>query len=118
MTAAIYARVSSEDQHCEMQLTELHGYAERNGWSVVEYVEKESGKAGVKRPVLDQLIADARMKRFDVVVVWKLDRFGRSLRDLIEHIQTLDSMGIRFVAPNQGIDTDNRSPIGKLLLHI
>ena len=60
----------------------------------------------------------ARLKRFDVVLVWKLDRFGRSLRGLIETIQTLDALGIRFCAPNQGIDTDNRSPVGKLLLHI
>jgi putative DNA-invertase from lambdoid prophage Rac len=118
MTAAIYARVSTEDQQCEMQLTELRAYCERQGWTVTEYTEKASGKAGSKRPVLARLMADAQMKRFDVVLVWKLDRFGRSLRDLIENIQTLDSAGIRFVAPNQGIDTDNRSPVGRLLLHI
>ena len=84
----------------------------------IEYIEKESGKTGVRRRVLEELMADARLKRFDVVLVWKLDRFGRSLRGLIETIQTLDALGIRFCAPNQGIDTDNRSPVGKLLLHI
>jgi len=76
MKAAIYARVSTEDQHCEMQLTELSGYAERMGWPAVPYVEKASGKAGSRRPVLDQLLADARLRKFDVVLCWKLDRFG------------------------------------------
>jgi putative DNA-invertase from lambdoid prophage Rac len=118
MIAAVYARVSSEDQNCAMQLTELGGYLERQGWAGLEYVEKASGKAGSKRPALAQLLADARMKRFDAVVVWKLDRFGRSLHHLIENIQLLDSLGIRFIAPTQGIDTDNRSPVGRLLLHI
>ena len=101
-----------------MQLTELRGYCARQGWAAVEYVEKASGKAGSKRPVLGRLMADAAMKRFDVVVVWKLDRFGRSLHHLIDNVQALDQAGIRFVAPTQGIDTDNRSPVGRLLLHI
>lgn len=118
MKAAIYARVSTEDQDCSMQLTELRGYVERNGWQAVEYIEKASGKAGSKRPELKRLIDDARMKRFDVVCVWKLDRFGRSLHHLIENVQLLDDLGIRFLAPTQGIDTDNRSPVGRLLLHI
>lgn len=118
MTAAIYARVSTEDQDCSMQLTELRGYCARQGWASVEYIEKASGKAGSKRSVLARLMADAAMKRFDVVVVWKLDRFGRSLHHLIDNVQALDQAGIRFVAPTQGIDTDNRSPVGRLLLHI
>ena len=118
MTAAIYARVSTEDQDCSMQLTELRGYCARQGWAAVEYVEKASGKAGSKRPVFARLMADAAMKRFDVVLVWKLDRFGRSLHHLIDNVQALDNFGIRFIAPSMGIDTDNRSPVGKLLLHI
>lgn len=118
MTAAIYARVSTEDQHCEMQLAELRGYAQRQGWEVVEYVEKASGKAGSKRPVLDKLLDDARMKRFDALLVWKLDRFGRSLKHIIENVETLNAAGIRFLAPSQGIDTDQRNPMGKFLMHI
>jgi DNA invertase Pin-like site-specific DNA recombinase len=119
MNAAIYARVSTEDQHCEMQLTELRAYVERCGWAPAgEYIEKASGKAGSKRPVLKRLLDDARLKRFDVVLVWKLDRFGRSLHHLLENVQLLDNHGIRFVSPSQGIDTDNRSPVGRLLLHI
>jgi len=118
MTAAIYARVSTEDQNCGLQLTELRGYIERSGWQPTEYVETASGKAGGKRPVLDRLLQDARLKKFDVVLVWKLDRFGRSLQHLIENVQTLDSAGIRFIVPSQNIDTDTKSPMGKFLMHI
>jgi DNA invertase Pin-like site-specific DNA recombinase len=118
MTAAIYARVSTEDQQCEMQLTELRSYVERMGWEALEYVEKASGKAGAPRPELERLLADARLKRFGAVVVWKLDRFGRSLQEFVERVMLLDQLGIRFIAPSQGIDTDRRSPAGKLLMHI
>jgi putative DNA-invertase from lambdoid prophage Rac len=118
MTAAIYARVSTEDQGCGLQTSELGAYAARMGWTSIEYVEKASGKAGGKRPVLDRLLEDARLKKFDVVLVWKLDRFGRSLQHLIENVQTLDSAGVRFIAVTQNVDTDIRSPMGKFLMHI
>ena len=101
-----------------MQLTELSGYAERMGWPAVPYVEKASGKAGSRRPVLDQLLADARLRKFDVVLCWKLDRFGRSLEHIIQNIRTVDAAGIRFHVPSQGIDTDNHSPLGKFMVHI
>lgn len=116
---AIYARVSSQDQHCELQLSELRGYCQRCGWTdVAEYVEKVSGKAGQKRPMLDQLLADARLKKVDIVLVWKIDRFGRSLQEFVERVRALDDMGVRFIAPNQGIDTDQQNPAAKLLMHI
>jgi putative DNA-invertase from lambdoid prophage Rac len=118
MVAAIYARVSTEDQKCDLQLTELRGYVERSGWTAVEYVETASGKAGSKRAALDRLLQEARLRKFDVVLVWKLDRFGRSLQHLIENIQTLDSAGVRFIVPSQNIDTDTKSPMGKFLMHI
>jgi putative DNA-invertase from lambdoid prophage Rac len=78
MRAAIYARVSTEDQDCEIQLTNLRGYVKRWDWpAAAEYIEKLSGKERGKRPELDRLMSDARMKRIDVVLVWKMDRFGR-----------------------------------------
>ena len=116
LKAAIYARVSTEDQFCQMQLTELKGFAERMGWSIVEYVEKASTRK--KRPVLDLLLAEARLRKFDVVVVWKLDRFGRSVRELVENIEIVDRCGIRFIVPSQSIDTDQKNPTGRLLMHI
>jgi DNA invertase Pin-like site-specific DNA recombinase len=118
VTAAIYARVSTEDQNCDLQLSDLGGFISRSGWQSCQYVDKLSGKAGVRRPQLEQLLADARLRKFDVVLVWKLDRFGRSLQHLIENIQVLDSAGVRFLCPSMGIDTDNHSPMGKFLMHI
>lgn len=117
-TAAIYARVSTADQKCDLQLTELRGYAQRSNWQIVEYHEKASGKAGGKRPQLDKLLADARLRKFDLVLVWKMDRFGRSLLHLIENVRTLDSLGIRFLVPSQSIDTDSKAPMGKFIMHI
>jgi DNA invertase Pin-like site-specific DNA recombinase len=96
----------------------VQNQSRESGGTGVEYVETASGKAGGKRPVLDRLLQDARLKKFDVVLVWKLDRFGRSLQHLIENVQTLDSAGIRFIVPSQNIDTDTRSPMGKFLMHI
>ena len=119
MTAAIYARVSTYDQDCGLQLSELRAYCERSGWSAVEYVDQGiSGAAGKKRPALDRLLADARLRKFGAVLVWKIDRFGRSVQEFVGRILELDQAGVRFIAPSQGIDTDQRSPAGKLLMHI
>jgi putative DNA-invertase from lambdoid prophage Rac len=119
MRIAIYCRVSTADQSCEMQLRELREYAGRQDWQIAgEYVDHAiSGKKTV-RPQLTRLMADARLKRLDAVVVWKLDRFGRSLANLVENVQLLDSYGVRFVAITQGIDTDQKNPTGRLLLHL
>ena len=118
MIAAIYARVSTEDQHCELQLSELGGFAARSGWDTAQYIDKLSGKAGVKRPQLEKLLADARLRKFDIVLVWKLDRFSRSLQDLIGQVQVLDSAGIRFIVPSMNIDTDQKSPMGRFIIHM
>jgi putative DNA-invertase from lambdoid prophage Rac len=74
--------------------------------------------AKANRPGLDKLMADARQRRFDAVLVWKLDRFGRSLVHCVSGIQELSSLGIRFIATSQGLDTDESNPASKLLLHI
>lgn len=116
LTAAIYARVSTEDQNADMQLTEVRQYAGRMGWSVVEYAEKMSSVK--KRPVLDKLMDDCRLKKIDVVLVWKLDRFGRSMKNLVDNILLLDSYGVRFVGVTQGIDTDQKNPTSRLMIHI
>lgn len=116
LKAAIYVRVSTDEQSTDMQLPELRGYAERMGWQVVEYTE--TGSSMKKRPVLERLMADARLRKFDVVLCWKLDRFARSLHQLIEFIQLLDSFGVRFIAVTQSIDTDQRNPASRLMLQI
>lgn len=118
MRAAIYARVSTYDQDCKMQLSELWEYAKRQGWEFVDYIEKASGKAGSRRPALDQLMHDARTRKIDVVIVWKLDRFGRSLQEFVTRVVELDQAGVRFIAPSQGIDTNQQNPASKLLMNI
>jgi putative DNA-invertase from lambdoid prophage Rac len=118
MIAAIYARVSTEDQHCELQLAELGGFAARSGWDTAQYIDKLSGKAGVRRPQLEKLLADARLRKFDIVLVWKLDRFSRSLQDLMSQVETLDRAGVRFIVPSMNIDTDQKSPMGRFIIHM
>lgn len=115
-TAAIYARVSTDDQKCDMQLTELRAYAQRVGWQVTEYLEKQSSVK--QRPVLDKLMQDAKVRKFDAVLVWKLDRLARSMTQFVSLVQDLDHCGVRFIAVTQAIDTDRQNPMGKFLMHI
>ena len=110
LTAAIYARVSTLDQDHDMQTHELREYAARMGWTVVEYTEKVSSVK--KRPQLERLMADASLRKFDIVIVWRLDRFARSLPQLLENVRQLDAAGVRFICSAQGIDTDQRNPRG------
>lgn len=101
-----------------MQLNECRAYLQRQRWNKIEYIDH--GISGTKRsrPGLDRLMADARLKKFDVILVWKLDRFGRSLQQLIDNIRQLEHWGIRFIALTQGIDTDNNTPHGRLYLNM
>src|SRR5207302_9040592 len=93
-------------------------YAKRSGWPMLEYVDK--GVSGMKRsrPALDKLMADARLRKIDVVLVWKLDRFVRSLQNLMDSIFELDRLKVRFIVLTQGIDTDQNSPMGRFILHL
>lgn len=116
VTAAIYVRVSTLDQNDALQYTEIRDYCKRMGWDTVEYAEKASSVK--RRAELARLMGDARLKKFDVVLVWKLDRFARSMLQLINNIQLLDSFGVRFIALTQGIDTDRNNPASRLMLHI
>jgi len=119
MKAAIYARVSTVDQKCEMQLRELREYCTRRGWEIAgEYVD--TGWSGTKasRPQLDRLMKHAGEHQFDCVVVWKLDRFGRSVLNLVESLNKLASAGVRFIATTQSIDTDESNPTSRLMLYI
>jgi DNA invertase Pin-like site-specific DNA recombinase len=119
MNAAIYARVSTVDQNCDMQLRELREYIERRGWNAAgEYVDRGWSGAKASRPEFDRLLADAKLHRFDAVLVWKLDRFGRSVLNLVESLEVLKSAGVRFIATTQNIDTDESNPTSKLILWI
>jgi DNA invertase Pin-like site-specific DNA recombinase len=119
MMIAIYARVSTSDQSCEMQLHELRQYVARQGWEVFsEYVDTGFSGASSSRPRLDQLLRDARLQQFEAVLVWKLDRWGRSVAHCVRSIQELVSLGIRFLSPTESIDTGADSPMSKFLLHL
>jgi DNA invertase Pin-like site-specific DNA recombinase len=116
---AIYCRVSTTDQNGEMQVRELREYVARRGWHVAgEYVDTGWSGAKASRPELDRLMADARQRRFDCVLVWKLDRWGRSLVHSLHSIQELASIGVRFIAVTQNIDTDESNPMSRFMLHI
>jgi len=116
MKAAIYARVSTSDQHVENQLAELRSYVDRRAWTLVEYVDAGVSGARDSRPALDELLRDARRCRLDVLVVWRLDRLGRNLRHLLTVLEELQALGISFVSLGEGIDLG--TPAGRLQLHI
>ena len=118
MRVAIYARVSTSDQNNAIQTRELTEYVERRGWELATVYQDQMSGAKASRPGVDRLMADARQRRFDAVLVWKLDRFGRSLVHCVGGIQELASLGVRFIATSQGLDTDESNPASKLLLHI
>jgi DNA invertase Pin-like site-specific DNA recombinase len=115
MRTAIYARVSTFDQEPENQLRELRAYAIARGWVVKEYVDHISG-AKERRPALDAMLVDARRRRFDALLVWRLDRLGRNLKHLITLIEDVQALGIAFVSLAEGIDAT--TPAGRLQLHV
>ena len=118
MRAAIYARVSTLiGQSPEMQLAELREYSSRRGWEIFdEYVD--SGVSGSKesRPELNRLMSDVHLRRFDVVLCWKVDRFGRSLKHLVNALADLDSYGVAFVSLRDNLDLS--TPSGRLMFQI
>src|SRR5712691_8140495 len=116
MRAALYARVSTLEQEPENQLQELRRYLDARGWTATEYVDRGVSGAKDRRPALDQLLADARRRRFDVLVCWRLDRLGRNLKHLITLLDELQALGVAFVSLAEGIDAT--TPAGKLQMHI
>jgi DNA invertase Pin-like site-specific DNA recombinase len=117
--AAIYVRVSTDKQTVENQVRELRRIAERRGWEVVEEYH-DAGISGAKgregRPGLDQMLNDARRRKFDVVMAWAIDRLGRSLVDLLGTIQVLEACGVDLYLDQQSIDTT--TPAGRLMFQI
>src|SRR5467141_3499753 len=116
MRSAVYARVSTFDQEPENQLAEIRRYVTARVWTTVEYVDRGVSGAKDRRPALDQLLADAKRRRFDVLVCWRLDRLGRNLKHLISLLDELAALGVAFVSLAEGIDAT--TPAGKLQMHI
>ncbi len=119
MRVAIYARVSTANngQDPTMQTRELREYAERRGWTVAgEYVDVGISGTKEKRPELDRLMADAHRRRFDCVVVWKFDRFARSVSHLLRALETFKAQCIEFVSFSEQMDTS--TPAGKMVFTV
>ncbi|MEE9583852.1 MAG: recombinase family protein [Candidatus Brocadiales bacterium] len=114
---AIYCRVSTQDQDPGMQLSELRRYIQDRGWQVYqEYVDIGQSGAKDSRPELNKLMADAKRRRFDVVLVWKFDRFARSVKHLVNSLYEFKALGIDFVSLTEGIDTS--TPLGEAMFSI
>jgi DNA invertase Pin-like site-specific DNA recombinase len=103
--AAVYARVSTDQQRVENQLLELRRYVQARGWTAVEYIDEGQSGAKDRRPALDRLCADVRRHKVNVVVSWRLDRLGRHLRHLVLLLDEWQSRGVSFVTLGEGIDT-------------
>src|SRR5436190_8691339 len=116
MRAAIYARVSTVEQEPENQLQELRTYATARRWVATEFVDRGVSGAKDRRPALDAMLKEAKRRRFDVVVCWRLDRLGRNLKHLVTMLEDLQHVGVAFVSLGEGIDCT--TPAGKLQLHI
>src|SRR5262249_27116333 len=100
-----------------MQLHELRDYCERRGWIIAsEYVDVGISGAKEKRPELDRLMADAHKRRFDAVIVWKFDRFARSVSHLLRALETFRAQGVEFVSFSEQLDTS--TPAGKMVFTV
>jgi DNA invertase Pin-like site-specific DNA recombinase len=115
---ALYARVSTlNGQDPEMQLSELREYAARRGWSITrEYVDQGVSGSKESRPQLNELVADAHRRNFDAVLVWKIDRFGRSLKHLVNALADLCAYGVAFISFRDNLDLS--TPSGRLMFQI
>ena len=116
---AIYARVSTahNGQDPSMQTRELQEYCERRGWKVSgEYVDEGISGAKDCRPELNKLMADAHRRRFDAVVVWRFDRFARSVSHLLRALETFKALGVEFVSLSEQVDTS--TPTGKMIFTV
>ena len=119
MRAVLYARVSTANhgQDVTLQTRELRQFAEARGWQVAgEYVDAGISGSKDSRPELNRLMADAHKRRFDVVAVWKFDRFARSVSHLLRALDTFRVLGIEFVSLSESLDT--ATPAGRMVFTV
>jgi DNA invertase Pin-like site-specific DNA recombinase len=119
VVVAVYARVSTRDkgQDPEMQLTELREFVAKRGWQLAgEFVDVGVSGSKDSRPQLDAMMRLAKARKLDVIVVWKLDRFGRSLRHLVDALAELEALGVAFVSLRDNLDLT--TPAGRMMFHV
>jgi DNA invertase Pin-like site-specific DNA recombinase len=114
--AAVYVRVSTVDQHTELQETELLEYCQRRGWQQCVYRDKGQSGAKDNRPALAEMMKDIRKRKVDVIVVWALDRLARSLKHLLTIAEECKALGVDIVCLRQNIDTT--LPAGRLTFQV
>lgn len=113
LRAGLYARVSTSDQQTlPMQMKALREYAARRGWAITLHV-RDVGSGAVERKARERLIEAARRREIDVVLVWRLDRWGRSVTDLLATMQELEHLGVGFVSLTEALDLT--TPAGRAM---
>ena len=114
---SIYARVSTDRQTTDLQLNELRDFVRRSGWTIYqEFIDEGYSGSNTNRPAFSEMMEQAKKRRFDTLVVWKLDRLGRSLKDLINTLDELGSLGIDFISYDNKLDTT--TPSGRLVFNV
>lgn len=117
MRAALYARVSTKDQNCQLQLRDLRAFCCARGFTITrEFIDVGQSGSKSSRPRLNQLMDDARKRKFDAVIVWRFDRFARSTKHLLLALEEFRSLGIQFVSYQENLDT--ATPLGQAIFTI
>ena len=114
MRAAIYTRVSTPDQSTERQVRELRAYAHARDWQIVKEAQETGSGASQKRPLREEVLKLARARGVDAILVQSLDRWGRSVQDLVLTMAELEALGVAFVVPGH---IDMTTPMGRMLAH-
>src|SRR6266487_4739255 len=113
---ALYTRVSTDEQNTDLQLLDLNEYVVKRGYDIFNTYEDIISGATKERKALDQLFSDANKRKFDIVLVWKFDRFARSLKMLVDSLALFQELGIDFISYKENIDTT--TSMGRLIFHI
>jgi len=113
---ALYVRVSTQEQKTDLQLMDLKEYVQKRGYEIFNIYEDVVSGATKERKALDQLMDDAKKRKFDIVLVWKFDRFARSLKMLVDSLALFQELGIDFISFKENIDTT--TSMGKLIFNV
>ena len=117
MRVALYCRVSTKDQRCDMQLRDLRAYCAARGFTIIrEYLDVGQSGAKDSRPELNELMGDARKRKLDAIIVWRFDRFARSTKHLLLALEEFRMLGIEFISFQENVDTT--TPLGQAIFTI
>lgn len=116
-SVCLYVRCSTNHQETEVQKSELNQFVTAKGWTVSQvYEDVAYSGTNTQRPAFQQMMKDAKRGKFSAVIVWRLDRFGRSIKDLVVHLQELNDLEVDFISLKDGLDFSTAS--GRLMFHL